>query len=225
MAGQVPPYGKDALFGRAGFTPPFKFCVDSEDNKMELCKKIVDELQKEIISFPEGFYDTFKFTTTGKNLTHPRTIGILCKILWKIKGISSVYIDRRFNVKERKFQPDIVAFNKNDKPIIYLDYESPNSSDARLMKKDIKAYANWVKIKEYRAPYLIITTLPNKKPEAWQYRYFGGYNYPFRRKRKQIKENPFRFWYSHYRDYVNKNKCSNIFFANINGKAVELIKM
>jgi hypothetical protein len=194
---------------------------------MKLCREIVEELQKQITSFPEGFYDTFKYTTTGNNLTHPRTIGILCKILWNIKTVSSVYVDMRFNDKGHKFQPDLTGIDNRGNPIIFIDYESPSSSDARLRDKDIKAYTDWIKIKGSRTPYLIITTLPDKKPEAWQYRYFAkdGYNHSFRKKRQQIKENPYGFWYPHYRNYMKKINARNILFANINGKTINLIKM
>jgi hypothetical protein len=195
---------------------------------MELCKKIVDELQKQIKSFPEGFYDTFKFTVTGNNLTHPRTIGILCKILWNIKTISAVYVDMRFNEGgKNKFQPDLTGVDNRGNPIVFIDYESPNSSDARVTNKDIKSYTNWTGTRENRAPYLIITTLPDERPKAWQLRYFSkdGCNYRFRGKRRKIKGNPCCFWYPHYRDYMKKIDAHNIFFANINGKIVDLIKM
>jgi len=194
---------------------------------MELYRKIVDELQKQIISFPEGFYDTFKYTVTGNNETHPRTIGLLCRILWDIKSVSAVYVDSRFNDKGKKFQPDIAAFDKNGKPIIFLDYESPNSSDARVLEKDIDSYKSWVTAKKSQVPYIIITTLPDKDMPEWEVRYTSqnGCNYLYRGKRREIRENPFRFWYSHYRNHLKNINTSNIFFANINGKSVDLIEM
>lgn len=194
---------------------------------MELCRKIVEELQKEIKSFPEGFYDTFKYTVTGKNETHPRTIGLLCKILWNIKTLSSVYVDMRFNDEGKKFQPDIVAFDEDKKPIIFLDYESPNSSDSRILEKDIDAYENWAVAKNSQTPYLIITTLPDRCSPEWEVRYIGenGYNYSCRDKRSEILKNPYSFWYSYYRDHMKEVDAHNIFFANINGKIVDLIKM
>ncbi len=194
---------------------------------MELCKKIVDELQKQIESFREDFYGTFKFTVTGNNLTHPRTIGILCKILWNIETVSAVYVDRRFNDKGKKFQPDIAAFDKNDKPIIFLDYESPNSSDARIPDKDVDSYQGWVATQKSQVPYIIITTLPNKYTPDWQVRYMSksGYNYRYRDNESEILRNPYGFWYSHYRNYMKKIDAHNVFFANINGKIVDLIKM
>ena len=195
---------------------------------MELCKKIVDELQKQIESFREDLYGTFKFTVTGNNLTHPRTIGILCKILWDIKTISAVYVDMRFNEgRKKKFQPDLTGVDNRGNPIICIDYESPNSSDARVLEKDIDSYKSWATAKKSQVPYIIITTLPDKYTPEWEVRYTSknGYNYHYRDKKLEILKNPYSFWYSHYRDYMKKIDAHNIFFVNINGKSVDLIEM
>jgi hypothetical protein len=196
---------------------------------MELCKKIVDDLQKQIKSFKEeGFYDTFEYTVTGKNKTHPRTIGLLCKILWDIKIVSAVYVDMRFNEDGgEKFQPDLTGFDSYGNPIIFIDYESPNSSDARVLEKDIDSYKSWVTAKKSQVPYIIITTLPDKDMPEWEVRYTSknGYNYLHRGKRREIRENPFRFWYSYYRKHMKGKDTRNIFFANINGESVSMINV
>jgi hypothetical protein len=195
---------------------------------MELCREIVEELQKQIKSFPEDFYDTFEYTVTGKNETHPRTIGLLCKILWDIRVASAVYIDMRFNEDEKaKFQPDLTGVDDRRNPVIFIDYESPNSSDARVLEKDIDSYKSWVAVKKSQTPYLIITTLPDKYTPEWEVRYTSknGCNYFCCDKRREIRENPFRFWYSYYRKHMKGKDTRDIFFANINGKAVNLIKM
>jgi hypothetical protein len=195
---------------------------------MQLCNKIVNELRKQIKSLPEGFYDTFEFTDTGKNYTHPRTIGILCKILWGIKTISGVYVDMRFNNgRGKKFQPDLTGFDRRGNPIIFLDYESPNSSDARVPNKDVDSYRSWIGTQKSRAPYIVITTLPDKEVPDWQVRYTSksGCNYHFSNKKLEIRKNPFSFWYSHYRKCLKGANTSNVFLVNINGKDVDLKEM
>jgi len=214
------------LVGR-GLPRHFYIKNEREYNKMELCRKIVEELQKKIKSFPEDFYGTFDFTNTGNNLTHPRTIGIICKILWSISTISEVYVDMRFNNGEIKFQPDLTGIDNDGNPLIFVDYESPNSSDARIPVKDIDSYKNWIAVQKTKAPYLIITTLPDRESMDWQTRYTSenGCNYNVREKKSEIQKNPFRFWYSYYREYMKDVNDCNIFFANISGKVVELIGM
>ena len=195
---------------------------------MQLCTEIINELRSEISSFPEGFYDTFSFTVTGKNCTHPRTVGVLCKILWELKTISAVYVDRRFNAgKGKKFQPDLTGFDSCGNSIIFVDYESPNSSDSRVPNKDVASYKSWIETQENRAPYIIITTLPDGNAPDWQLRYTteGYLNDHFRGKKSEMIKNPFRFWYSYYRKCLKDIDIYNIFFANINGKDVNLIEM
>ncbi len=196
---------------------------------MELCREIIEELQKQTKSFPKDFYDTFEYTVTGKNLTHPLTLGFLCKIVWGVRNVSKVYLDGKFNSDGHKFQPDIAVFDKDDNPIIFLDYESPNSSDARVPDKDVKSYVNWMRTRGNRALYLIITTLPGRKALDWKVRWTarGQWNYLFRdgKSKSKIKNNPFCFWYSYYRKHMKDKDTRNIFFANINGKSVNLIKM
>src|SRR5260221_3943055 len=96
--------------------------------------QIISKLQEEIAKLPEGFYDTFDYTTTGTNYTHPITLGILSKILSDIEDARYVAIDFRLNEKRIKFQPDLVVLShikplEQLKPLLFLDYESPNSSD------------------------------------------------------------------------------------------------
>lgn len=195
---------------------------------MKLCREIVEELQKQIASFPEGFYDTFEYTVTGKNETHPRTIGLLCMILWNIKTISAVYVDMRFNEEGgKKFQPDLTGVDNRGNPILCIDYESPNSSDARIPGKDVDSYRDWIATQKSKVPYLIITTLPDKYAPDWQVRYTSKKrcNYGYGDKKQEIRGNPFSFWYSYYRHHLKNIDTSNIFFANINGKSINLIEM
>jgi hypothetical protein len=195
---------------------------------MQLCTEIINALRSEISSFSEGFYDTFRFTVTGNNRTHPITVGILCKILWGLKTISAVGVDMRFNAgKGKKFQPDLTGFDNCGSPLIFLDYESPNSSDARIPSKDVDSYKSWIATQESQVPYIIITTLPDKEAPDWQVRYTSkrGCNYHFSNKKSEILKNPFRFWYSYYRKCVKEPNAYSIFFANINGKVVDLIEM
>jgi len=194
-----------------------------------LCTEIINELRREISSFPDDFYDTFNFTVTGNNLTHPITVGILCKILWRLKTVSAVGVDMRFNAgRGKKFQPDLTGFDScGGEPIIFLDYESPNSSDSRIPNKDVVSYKNWVETQKNRAPYIIITTLPDGNAPDWQLRYTteGYLNDHCRGKKSEIIKNPYLFWYSYYRKSLKDIDICNIFFVNISGKAVGLIKM
>jgi hypothetical protein len=135
----------------------------------------------------------------------------------------------RFNEgRKKKFQPDLTGVDNRGNPIIFIDYESPNSSDARVPDKDVKAYTNW-RTQKNQAPYLIITTLPDKEALDWEIRWTarGRWNYLFRdnKSKSKIKRNPLRFWRLHYRNCLKGKDTRNVFFADINGKSINLIKM
>ncbi len=186
-------------------------------------------LEKEIQLLPENFYDTFDYTKTGNNLTHPITLGILCNILYALSWVERIGIDAHLNLgNKQKFQPDFIVINditESNEVKLFLDYESPNSSDARIPKKDVDNYNKWTSHKQCQTPYVIITTLPNKLSDHWELRWTSekkACNRDFRDNRAEIRKNPFMFWYKHYRDrgcFQNKN----IYFLNIDGRKVKHI--
>lgn len=189
-----------------------------------IADKLAHFLETGIKNLPEGFYSSFRYTQTGNNLTHPFTLGILSRKLWEFPEISNVGIDVRLNCGSRiKFQPDLVGFNSTNQMIIFVDYESPNSSDARIPKKDIDTYLAWQQKTKNNIPYVIITTLPDQYAPDWELRYTaqGYYNETFRGQHEKLKKNPYRFWYQYYTLEFSKRKMSNIALININCKNVQ----
>lgn len=193
------------------------------------CEHVRILLEKEIQTLPDNFYDTFDYTETGNNLAHPITLGILCKVLSSLSGVCRVGIDVRLNMgNKQKFQPDIVVYGDtldNSGIKLFVDYESPNSSDARIPEKDVKSYLEWSSATNTNIPYIIVTTLPNKRPQYWELRYTseGYHNYDVRRHKNIIFKNPFLFWYNYY----SNHQClthENIYFLNINSKTIDHVK-
>lgn len=196
-----------------------------------LVNDFADKFSKEIDNVPnvpDGFYDTFKYTTTGNNLTHPRTLGYIIKAVLELDNAANLDIDLRINVDGKKFQPDILVRDQMNKPILIVDYESPNSSDARIIQKDIISY---IKCKT-PIPYIIITTLPKKSSLQWKLLYTnktGVNNHLYgldRKKRTEIKDkirkNPFDYWFDFYRKKLKDcgDKLDNIYFININSNEI-----
>src|SRR5438876_797949 len=89
-------------------------------------------------------FDSFKYTTTGNNLCHSRALGWMAKAAWKLPFAAAVEIDVRFNLGGGvKFQPDLAVRNHEDVVQLVVDFESPNSSDARIPTKDVAPYLAW----------------------------------------------------------------------------------
>ena len=194
-------------------------------NTEKYADKLSKLLQAKITDFPKGFYDTFKYTQTGNNLTHPITWGILAESLLKIHRIERIGIDVRLNLGDNlKFQPDLIGYDSEFKVVVFVDYESPNSSDARIPTKDIDSYTLWSRRSNEIAPYIIITTLPDNLSPDWELRYTSKnkYNEAFHGMKKRIQKNPCQFWYPHYFKEIGKRKIrdGSIAMININGKKV-----
>ena len=186
---------------------------------VELADNLADRFNSALLNLPLGFFDSFKWTSTGRNLSHPITWGHLFRLLWEVPGTSHVGIDVRLNLGSGiKFQPDLVAMNDECESLLFLDYESPNSSDSRIPTKDVDPYVRWCKETGSSLPYLVITTLPDKPSSEWELRYTAKdyYNAAFKGKASQIRKNPFRFWYDYYRKELSKRNTCSLIMLNIN---------
>ena len=192
----------------------------------KLADRIAAELQAAITNFPAGFYDSFRFTQTGSNFAHPVTWGHLSQIAWQLPDVAHMAIDLRLNLgKDIKFQPDITALNPSFEPLLFIDYESPNSSDARIPSKDVDPYQAWREESNANTPYLIVTTLPNRRIDDWELRYTfrGSCNYAFRGRRAEVCQNPFLFWRAYYIAEFSKRDMQNIAMINVDGANVRRV--
>ncbi|MDD3896464.1 MAG: hypothetical protein PHU04_01275 [Candidatus Peribacteraceae bacterium] len=190
------------------------------------CDTIADEiasrLEPAIQYVPDGFFNSFAFTQTGNNLTHPLTWGILARLLWDVPHIAQVGIDVRINQHGIKFQPDLVGYSEDGSMVVFLDYESPNSSDARIPGKDVDAFIAWRDASGADVPYVIITTLPDCPAPDWELRYTSSdfYNSGFGGQGGVLRRNPCLFWYNYYYGEFAKRRMEGITFLNISGKTV-----
>lgn len=194
--------------------------------------EFVAELEEAIQKFPDDFYSSFNYTKTGMNLTHPFTLGLISKILYKLIDSCIVAQDIRINLPNIKFQPDLAVYTEISTPLLFIDYESPNSSDSRIPRKDIKPFSVWRQIQASAANYYVITTLPNTHSPSWKLRYATptGNNREFsgslaKPTREKIRHNPFRFWYKYYAEKIVEEELKRVEFININRKRVDLINV
>lgn len=196
--------------------------------------KDIDSLRKSletaIKTLPEVFYSTFQYTKTGNNLTHPITVGLIAAAVRKLPRVKFVGIDVKLNEGGSKFYPDVVAFSSIDNemvPLLIVDYESPNSSDMRIPKKDVAAYRKWVSRSGHEnVPYVIITTLPDSESKHWQLRYTTKLNASVKSKKSkaEMRRNPKAFWYKIYKQKITSKLPKDVYFLNISEKDVQRIR-
>lgn len=191
-------------------------------------QQFVEAFNREIASLPAGFFSTFRYTTTGNNLSHPVTLGAIVRVVGRLPTVAHVGIDVRLNDKDGvKFQPDVVGFDENLHPLLVVDYESPNSSDARIPVKDWLPFAKWRATSGGETPYLVVTTLPEDSSPEWELRWtaIGQYNQDFRGQRDEIRRSPFVFWYKHYQSVGPKYDLRGVCMVNINDRLARMVQL
>ena len=126
----------------------------------------------------------------------------------------------------RRWQPDVVLWN-NHRPILVIEYESLNSSDNRVLEKDLDWYSIWASLQAERVSLLIITTLPDFEFANYELRYTspGQYNFEHRGEVTHIKRNPFQYWFEHFWEkMLDSDKELPVTFANFSGRQLRIVK-
>lgn len=151
---------------------------------------------------PAEMFSTFDYTVTRNNLTHPRLWGVVLHAASAVRGVATVDVDVRLNRGGGiKFQPDLVLRNPAGAAVLYVDLESPNSSDARIAVKDVDAWVAFHASDASPPPYLILTVLPDapRTFEQWPLRWTHGrqWNAAHAVHANRIRSSPFRYWFRH----------------------------
>jgi hypothetical protein len=138
------------------------------------------------------------------------------KLNWQGDG------DGRWTGEKCKLQPDVVGFDVDLRPMLFVDYESPNSSDERIIEKDIKAYLRWREVTKKTVPYVLITTLPSVESPRWEVRYTSnvGYGAAAKGQAKVVRENPLRFWTNVWKGNPVMRDLTNLAILNIDCRSV-----
>jgi hypothetical protein len=199
----------------------------------QMATLIAEGLERRLRDLPTGFHDSFDYTRTGANLCHAITLGLLCRAVESLPHVKLLGLDVRLNRGDGiRFNPDIVAFSDrgalldSGNHIVYVDFESPNSSDARLRTKNIAPYIAYAS-SGAAAPYVIVTSLPNMSTPSWELRWVGKdrCNYAHRRNRDQIRANPYRYWRRFWAKDLIGADLSTITMLNIAGRRVRRMTM
>lgn len=191
-----------------------------------IAKFISARLKRSLQKLPREFHSTFTFTRTGNNYCHPITLSLIGDAVRQIDGVNFIGYDVRLNKGSgNKFQPDIVGFDTGFTPIVCVDFESPNSSDARVVDKDVCAYARWAAAHDEGKtvpPYVIVTSLPNFASDDWECRWtgIGEWNEGHKGSVAKIMANPFVYWSEVWTTQLNDHRNQNIAFLNISDSKV-----
>lgn len=169
------------------------------------------------------------------NETHSLIWSGLCRSLYQTVGKRYVVaVEHGLKPKAkgmRKFSPDASLWKVNGvkRLVGVFDYESTNSSDDRVMRRDFKNYRHYMQNPLFNIPefWVIILTLPSKKVGKSDW-----YSWDLRRKRitkedyLKMLENPFQYWFNKYRDKFNelevqRGKCP-LYVVNLTATELRL---
>ncbi len=199
-------------------------------NGKALVEDIVRRLKTEIRTLPEGFHSTFDYVKTGNNKCHSSTIWLLAKIVSGLSEVEHVGIDVPLGRKGAKIKPDVVGYGPDWSHVIYVDFESPNSSDTRVWLKDCEPYAAYRAANpDTCAPYVIVTSLPDCEAPGWQLRWTNmtlkgpQYNHAYRERGAEVQKNPFRFWLGRWREMIDAHRIAGVTILNIDGRSVRRV--
>lgn len=196
--------------------------------QITMIENIASRLETEIKSLPEGFHSTFTYVKTGDNRCHSSTIWILAKIISGLPDIEHVGIDVPLVRKGAKIKPDVVGYGPDWKHAVYVDFESPNSSDSRVWEKDCKPYAAYREAEPTLcAPYIIVTSLPDREAPGWQLRWTSGqqYNHACYGLEAEVRRNPFRFWLERWRKLIDTDRMAGVTILNIDDRSVRRVEL
>lgn len=204
---------------------------------MSLTTDFIRLVQKTAAGSPTNIFDelysTWDYVSGEDRICHQRTTAMMAHAAWQLPNSPAVDLERCFRVgfephpvkasreKAIKWHPDLVLTDSMESVILLADFESPNSSDFRVIDRDLQRwYVNWVKQFGTTPEYLIITSLPDAPAPAWDCRYVAADGYD----QKAAQKNPFRYWYGIYKARFKPAWAAYpIVFANFNGKKLSRV--
>ena len=200
----------------------------------------MDQIIKEILTnfansledlIKTGFITVEHLESTNRNKlneTHSLIWGALSNSVYLTLGKKyAVAINRSLkseNMKKR-FTPDVSLWNHNhtSKLIGVVDYESTNSSDSRIIRRNFENYRQYVRTSSHSCIpefWIIVVSLPSKKVSKSDW-----YSWDLRRKKisgdeyLKLLENPFEYWFPKFSEGFSQlreqfEKCP-LYVANL----------
>jgi len=183
-----------------------------------------------------GFITPEHLESTNRNKlneTHSLIWGALFNSVHLTLGMKCVVAINRSLKSEsmkKRFAPDISLWNSSDtsKLVGVVDYESTNSSDSRIFRRNFEKYRQHVQHSSYsNIPefWIIVISLPSKKVSksdwySWDLirKRISGYEY------LKLLENPFEYWFPKFSEEYSQlreqlEKCPlyvvNLDFTNL----------
>lgn len=196
---------------------------------MDLIKTLVSRMQQRVKNdptySPELFTD-WRYVYGDQRCCHDLAVKLVKDAATDLPGVIPSQSEKQLG-KSPRWRPDVVLSNQSGQPIGVIEYESLNSSDSRVVDKDMYGYEGWHKTLTTPVPLLVITTLPDSPSPEYrlQYKSFGLYNADHAAHEAQMQKSPLAYWYGFYRLWLEPlitNQALPVHFANFTGNKLTL---
>lgn len=186
-------------------------------------KKELEKLSKQG-KLNKTYFNSFYHTNKKPGNCHEIVMDAIKKIISPV-----IYFeDEKICCENRNWRPDFIFFDGMTISKI-VDFESPNSSDDRVINKDFEQYKTFIQNCGLEIPYIVITTLPDPEKDGlikWKLRREKEIQLYTDENKKKIKNNPKKFWNIFYKDWLENappNIVRNIWWFNLRPTAIEEI--
>ena len=171
--------------------------------------------------------------SSPKHILHSRVLGLLAQIDFGKGWITDIERSLKPSVKGRNsFTPDIIAWKGNSCEAVVIEYESINSSDSRVISRDLENYKKYIEHPDVNdcqpIVWIIVTTLKSGEVQngdwsRWdwaQQKEYHGKDEPW----EKLLKSPFNFWHKKYIEAF-KDSCKvecPIYWMNIDSGNISI---
>ncbi len=172
-----------------------------------------------------------------KHILHSRILGLLTRIDFGNNWITDIERSLKPAKKGKIFTPDVIVRTPEDRIGAIIEYESINSSDSRIIWKDLVNYTNYVKypskLDGLPIIWIIITTLRHGLVEDWSFwdwtKREGFDQNKNMDDKDKLKKSPFNYYKERFikkfeEAFEKTNKKCPVCWMNIDGGDVNIIK-
>jgi hypothetical protein len=195
-----------------------------EIREMNVIIDLIGSLQ-EVIQEGEKRFSPDVFNRLAGKVCHKLIVGAIKQAVRRLPDVMPSNSEKELG-KNPKWRPDVRLLGSDEEILGVVEYESVNSSDERVISKDAYGYEGWAVTLERPVPFLIITSLPDSADPNYCLRWTGcnraeawsDYNLEHKGKVEEIRQNPFLYWYAHYRRWLEHRIAGlPVHFANFSG--------
>lgn len=199
---------------------------------MTIIQELIAKMQKIVAvstEYPAELFTEYRYVLGEDKCCHQKVVSLIKQAAAQIPGVLADQQEKELG-KAPRWRPDVILRESNSGDVTAIvEYESLNSSDARVLEKDVAGYEAWIGLQRQTIPLLIVTTLPHFHASEYRLLYTNRktsqYNADHAINDSEVRKNPFRYWYAYYRLWLEPHLNTEslpVSLANFSGNQLTL---